>query len=226
MFVGLLKNESSLTWHLVYKHLIVLVRKAFLSFTISWTMFSSFPSPIGCDPYEMIQGWTLGFLFSSFSYGILKEYGIQLIFEPQWRLAVWFSFQHNRSWILKLLKYAAVCAFLQVLQLLQKQNRNSLSSEQNAFFLRKCFTVQVSWTGGDGVHQLGTADHDAGSWLWCWHWEQHSDLPKRRCLGSSFILLCRMGARVWKSLDSFLSKGTVVTNTQAFAKGLCALFGW
>lgn len=89
MFVGLLKNdESSLTWHLVYKHLIVLVGKAFVSFAISLTMFSSFSLPVGCDPYEMIQGWTLGFLFSSFPYGILKEYGIQLIFEPQWRLAV------------------------------------------------------------------------------------------------------------------------------------------
>lgn len=79
---------------------------------------------------------------------------------------------------------------------------------------------------GTGVHLLDIADHDAGSGLRCWHWEQHSDLHKRRCLGRSFVLLCRTGARVWKSLDSFLSKGMVVTNTQAFAKGLCARFGW
>lgn len=40
------------------------------------------------------------------------------------------------------------------------------------------------------------------------------------------MLLHREGVIVRKSLDSFLSKSTVVTNMQAFAKGLCALFGW
>lgn len=165
MFVGLLKNDkSSLTWHLVCKHLIVLVREAFISLAVSRTILSSSPSPIGCDPYEMIQSWTVGFWFSLFPYGILKEYGIQLIFEPQWRLAVWFSFQHNISWILYLLNYAAVCAFLQVLQPLQKQSRNSLSSKQNAFFLRRCFTVQVSGAGGD----KGSPAWYCG-W-WCWYW--------------------------------------------------------
>lgn len=112
----------------------------------------------------MIQGRTVGFLFSSFPYGILKEYGVQLILEPQHRLVVWFSFQHSISWILKLLKYEAVCAFLQVLQPLQKQSSNLLSSKQNAFFLRRCFTVQVSETGGDKASAAWYC------WWWCWYW--------------------------------------------------------
>lgn len=79
---------------------------------------------------------------------------------------------------------------------------------------------------GTRVHQLDIADGDAGIGLSCWHWEQHSDLHKRRCLGRNFILRCRACATVWKSFDSFLSKVVVVTNIQAFAKGLCARFGW
>lgn len=140
-------------------------------------------------------GWVMCVVFFfSLPCGILEEYGIQLLFEPQLKLAVWFPFQHNTSWILKLLKYAAVCAFLQVLEPLRKQSANLLNFKQNTCFFWRCFRVQVSWTG-QGKSSL------AWCWWrrWCCQWEQHSDTQKRG-LGSSFILFCRNSATVWKKI--------------------------